>query len=402
MRKKIFVLTVIMFSLVLSGCSVEVSEISLNESSILIYIDDSYKLEALLLPEDASELAVIWESSNDNVAIVDDSGLIIGLTEGEVIITAISSNGLEANCVVKVEIPVDYLEINTSDLDIFPNESEQLIVSVFPQNASNNTIKWKSSNTSVATVNSTGLVTGVGSGSTTITAESVNGKKVTTRVTVIVNPTSISLNESTLLIINVDGETKTLVATVYPIDATDKTVSWTSSNSNIASVNQNGVVTAVNPGTAIITASTVNGRKATSTINVAYAPMDYIIGEDESNNDYSTATEITIRGTSVNGENTVYDLDYYKLYLTAGETVMVILEPEYSFDTEYYVLGLLNSSEVLIESASVDSSGDTISLQFEILTSGEYYFVVMYGNVIPSPYYDGDEYTLYVVWGNKQ
>lgn len=150
-------------------------------------------------------------------------------------------------------------------------ETVSLKATVAPSNATKKTIVWSSSDTSVATV-SGGNVTGIKPGTATITAATYNGKyKATCKVTVtqnssIVKPTGISLAQTSLELM--EGETGTLTATVAPSNATNKTVTWTSDNTSVATVNGSGTVTAVSAGTATIKASTFNGFTASATVTV--------------------------------------------------------------------------------------------------------------------------------------
>ena len=145
--------------------------------------------------------------------------------------------------------------------------TRQLTATVKPDNATDKSVKWSSSNNAVATVSASGLVTAVAPGSATITAETVNGLKATCVVTVnAIPPTSITVSPTSATL-DV-GATRQLTATVLPSNATDKSVKWSSSNNAIATVSASGLVTAVAPGSATITAETVNGLKATCAVTV--------------------------------------------------------------------------------------------------------------------------------------
>ena len=144
--------------------------------------------------------------------------------------------------------------------------SQILTATVSPSNATNNTLTWSSSNTSVATV-FYGVVEAVGFGTATITAKSNNGKTASCSVTV--NPiavSGVSLNKSSLSFTGT-GSSQTLTATVSPSNATNKTLTWSSSNTSVATVS-NGVVKAVGFGTATITAKSNNGKTASCSVTV--------------------------------------------------------------------------------------------------------------------------------------
>ena len=144
-----------------------------------------------------------------------------------------------------------------------------ITATVLPENASKKTVTWTSSDNSVATV-SGGTITGVSQGTAVITATTSNGLTATCNVTVtknndIVKPTSISLDKTNITVLQRNSET--LTATVLPANATNKTVTWSSSNESVASVS-GGVVTGVSAGTAVITAKTSNGLTATCGVTV--------------------------------------------------------------------------------------------------------------------------------------
>ena len=167
-------------------------------------------------------------------------------------------------------VDVQSVTLNRTSLTVKENETASLTASITPADATNKTITWTSSNTAVATV-SGGNVYGVSKGTATITAKSNNGKTATCTVTVtdnpdIVKPTGITLNKTSLELIA--GNSDSLTATVTPSNATNKTVTWTSDNTAVATVTNNGAVNAVKEGTAVIKASTSNGITATCTVTV--------------------------------------------------------------------------------------------------------------------------------------
>ncbi len=150
----------------------------------------------------------------------------------------------------------------------------QLTATVLPTNATNRTVTWKSSNTSVATVSNSGLVTAKSPGSATITATTTDGTYLSANCALtvqqnIIYATSISLNKASAGL--TEGNTIQLTATVMPEDATDKTVTWKSSNTSVATVNISGLVTAVAPGSATITATTNDGSNLSASCVVTVA-----------------------------------------------------------------------------------------------------------------------------------
>ena len=245
---------------------IEVTEITLSQTSLTLDEGATAKLIATVLPTDATDKTVIWNSSNPSVATVSD-GLVTALQEGTAIITA-SAGKKSAQCTVTVQkgvVAVTEVTLSQTNLTLDEGESATLTATVLPADATDKTVTWSSSNPSVVSV-SGGVVTAVREGTATITA-SAGGK--TAQCTVTVNKKIIEVTEVTLSQTNLtldEGESATLTATVLPADATDKTVTWSSSNPSVASVSD-GVVTAVREGTATITAS-AGGKTAQCTVMV--------------------------------------------------------------------------------------------------------------------------------------
>ena len=184
--------------------------------------------------------------------------------------------GNEAVDVVK--IPVTDVTLSKTSVSVMEAESTTVTATVAPSNATNKSVTWTSSDTSVATV-SGGVIKGVSVGTATITASSNNGIKATVKVTVkentsIVKPTGVTVTPSTLTLQS--GASGSLTATVTPSTATDKSVTWTSSNASVATVDSSGAVKAVGKGTATITAATSNGLTATATVTVEGKSTPYI------------------------------------------------------------------------------------------------------------------------------
>ena len=165
-------------------------------------------------------------------------------------------------------VAVTGVSLNKTSLSFTGTGSSQtLTATVSPSNATNKTLTWSSSNTSVATV-SNGVVKAVGFGTATITAKSNNGKTASCSVTVNpIQPTGIKATPETSTLYGLNGTVK-LSANVMPSNATNKAVTWSSRNTSVATVSSDGTVKAVGYGTTVITATTVNGLTSNCTINV--------------------------------------------------------------------------------------------------------------------------------------
>ena len=243
------------------------TDISLSQNSLVLAIGSDASLSADVLPADASNKKVTWESSNSNVVTVSN-GQVTAVGAGSAIVTASTHNGIKATCSVTVTQAVinpTSVSLNKTNITITEGTSATLTATVSPANAVNN-VTWTSSNTAVAAVNN-GKITAKGAGSATITVTTSNGKTATCTVTVnaAIQPTGVSLNITTLSL--KEGNSSTLAATVSPSNATNKNVTWKSSNTKVATVS-NGKVTAVGAGSATITVTTSNGKTATCTVTV--------------------------------------------------------------------------------------------------------------------------------------
>ncbi|MDE5829784.1 MAG: leucine-rich repeat protein [Duncaniella sp.] len=251
----------------------EVETITLNYHEMTIEAGGTLQLEVTFEPTDATDKTITWTTSDESVATVDADGLVTTLKPGNAIITATAGNGEEDECEITV-VPVPTVEItaislNHTEATIYPEDTLQLVVSYDPENATDKTITWSSSNTEVATVDENGLVTAHTDGSTVIMAITVNGINAECAVTV--SKKAIPA-EGIILSSDVEeltvGDTVELTATVTPVDTTDPTVTWTSSDEAVATVGEDGVVTAVGEGEATITA-TCGNVKAECTVIVS-------------------------------------------------------------------------------------------------------------------------------------
>jgi len=244
----------------------DVTGVSLNKASLSLAVGGTETLKATVSPSNATNKTVSWATSNSAVATVQN-GTVTAKSAGTATITVTSADGnKKATCAVTVTTPVSSVSLNKPSLSLNVGSSETLTATVSPGNATNKNVSWATSNSAVATVQN-GTVTAKSAGTATITVTTADGnKKATCAVTVTLPVSSVSLNKPSLSL--TVGATETLTATVSPSNATNKTVSWATSNSAVATV-QNGTVTAKSAGTATITVTTVDGNKmATCAVTV--------------------------------------------------------------------------------------------------------------------------------------
>ena len=223
---------------------------------------ETFKIEATVMPEDATDKTLEWTSSDESVATVDAEGNVSALKEGTCVITATAADGsgMSASCSINVSarvIPVESIMVSQESAELKFGESVALTATVVPEDATDKTVTWSSDNTDVAIVDADGNVTAVSLGVATITATSgdCSASCVVTVVatlveSIIVTPESWNGEE---------GETFKIEATVMPEDATDKTLEWASSDESVATVDGEGNVSVLNEGSCVIIAAAVDG-----------------------------------------------------------------------------------------------------------------------------------------------
>ena len=245
---------------------VHVTDIYLNKSTLTLGTGFSEQLTATISPGNAVEKTVVWESYDEDIATVDQTGKVTGVAYGTTTVRA-TARDVWAECTVNVIVPVEKITLDTYSATLEEGDYIWLNATVWPADATERNVDWSSSDTQVINVYTDGRVSAVGVGTATVTA-SAGGKTAECVITVnkkIIHVTSIKLNKSELWLDQ--NVSQKLIATVEPWNATDRSVTWSSSNENVATVEQDGYVTARSGGTAIITAS-ADGKTATCTVNV--------------------------------------------------------------------------------------------------------------------------------------
>ena len=303
---------------------IEITEVRLNKSTEALVEGDTTTLIATVLPENTTySKNVSWSSNNEAVATVSKDGIVTAKSAGTAVITATSENGKSASCTITVNeklIPITEVRLNKSTETLIEGDTTTLTATILPENTTNlSRISWNSSDETVATVSSGGIftddtitvfITAKSAGTAVITATSENGKSASCTITVSKEPiaiTEVRLNKSAETL--TEGDTTTLTATVLPENTTySKNVNWSSNNEAVATVSEDGTVTAKSAGTAIITATSENGKTASCTITVNKKDTNIAITEVRLNKSTETLTEgdTTTLVATVLPENTTY------------------------------------------------------------------------------------------------
>ena len=250
--------------------------ITLNKTEVTLEATQTTTLIATVLPDNTYNKVVTWKSSDETIAMVDENGKVTAIKVGEATITATTTDGtnLSASCKVTVNPTLaTSITLDKSEVELEATQTATLVATVLPELTTNKSVTWKSSDETIAIVDENGKVTAIKVGEATITATTTDGSNLSASCKVIVKPTqatSITLNktEASLKV----TETITLVATVLPELTTNKSVTWKSSNNAVATVSENGVVTAVATGEAIITATTTDGSNLSASAKIIVDP----------------------------------------------------------------------------------------------------------------------------------
>ena len=397
---------------------IEATAVTLSKTEMELLIGAKEQLTATVSPDNATDKTVVWTSSDNNIATVDENGNVTAVAIGSATITA-SCGNVKAECKVTVlAIEVEAISLSKTEISIFIGRASQLKATVSPDNATDKTIVWTSSNSDVATVDEKGNVTGIAIGSAIITASCgevkaeckvsvikksqtitwsqkfnnikdgdkieltatassgldvvytvlegdavVQGNTLTLnapgqvrveasqpgndeynaartvvkKITVLPIPASeVNLNKAELELLI--GGTEQLIATVSPDNASDKTVVWTSSDSNIVTVDENGLVQAIAAGNAIITASC---GEVKAECQVTVLKKEQTITWEQTFDDATEGNTIELNATASSGLDVVYmviegDAVIEGNLLTINTSGKISIEASQPGDNEFY------------------------------------------------------------------
>lgn len=250
--------------------AVPVTSIAVSADAAEIWEGGKTAVKATVSPEGATDKTVSWSSDNTVVATVDASGNVTGVKGGTATITATANDGsgVKGSCKITVKGLVKTITLDPASRTVLEGESFTINATVSPEDAADKSLTWTSSDESVATVKDGAVVT-LKAGTATITATANDPGKVSANCTLTVNGMVKSISFDCGASANVwKGQTLTIVATVDPSTATDKSLTWKSDNESVAKVDANGVVTAVADGEATITATANDGGGASQSVKV--------------------------------------------------------------------------------------------------------------------------------------
>lgn len=407
--------------------TVAVTGVSVSPTTATVGLGSTQQLNATIAPANATNQNLTWTSSNTAVATVNATGLVTAVSAGTTTITVktVDGNKTATSAITVAAIPVSSVAVSPTTASLYAGNTQQLSATISPVNATNKNVTWSSSNTAIATVNSSGLVTAVSAGTATVTTTTQDGDKLAT-ATITVNPntnftvyfykpsnwgtgikiyywsalptgvladaswpgvnmtnagngwysytftnvmsTNLIFNDGTsqsadlsrnktgwymnatwydsnpgtgVAVTSVSlspasaslsvGATQQLTPTVLPTNATNKSVTYSSNNAAVATVNASGLITAIANGSATITVTTVDGSKtSTCNVTVSTATGNYYtiknrwtgayLSDAGANVGYGT----TISGNSYKWQKIAIDATYFVLKNVAtGELINI-------------------------------------------------------------------------------
>ncbi len=298
---------------------VPVTDIILSSSDVTLDVGATTTITASVLPKNATNKTITWESNDTNLATISNTGLITGINPGSSTITASTENNIIATANFNILNPVTNIAFTTNSLSVREQIQTDLntLITFTPVDATDQSLRWISNNRNVATVSSSGIVTGIKGGTVIISA--ISNNDIIAQLSVIVTVPVVNIDFNIASISLIANTTKTIPVYFIPINATNKSLTWTSSNNNIATVSD-GVITGLNSGQVTITARSIDNSFAFTTLTAnILVPVTSITF----NNTYITGnvlTQITIIATVL----PVNATDKSLIWTSSNETVATV------------------------------------------------------------------------------
>lgn len=296
----------------IASCAVEVlkpiRDIIISKDFYEIEVDKTCQIDAYAIPTNASNNALVYESSDESVLKVDDYGLASALSEGHATVIIKSSDGTNISKEINFKVVrlISDIIIETADSEIEVGETYQLDAYAIPTNATNTTLSYKSSNEQVITVDNNGIITAISEGNASVIISTTDGTNISKRCTfrvvryvheIVMNPSSANM---------LVDETMRIDAYALPANASNTDIIFSSSDDRIVTVNDKGVVTAISEGEAIITVSACDNSGVSAQCNVTVLPKSGI--HDVVGDKADLVSIYTIDGKLITKDVTLSDL----------------------------------------------------------------------------------------------
>lgn len=262
-------------NIVVGYCKVTVNQeaqgIKLSQTNIQLPMSQkTYQLYATLTPDNTTNKEIIWASQNTKIVTIDQNGLITFKNSGTATVSAQSADNplLIAYCTITIEKSVSSVQLDYHDVEMYTGETRRISYRVYPENATYPEVIWTSFDTSVVTVDDSGMLAAKGPGTTQIMLMSVEDGSYYDICTVVVKQkaTSVKMNYKELTMDR--GEYFDMEVTITPINSTEASLIWESLNPKVATVSSNGRITARAEGTAIVAVRTQSGVTSYCTVTV--------------------------------------------------------------------------------------------------------------------------------------
>ncbi|MEX0274400.1 MAG: Ig-like domain-containing protein, partial [Flavobacteriaceae bacterium] len=357
---------------------VPVIGVSISPTSDTLEVGQTTNLTATVEPANANNTDISWSSSDTDIATVNANGRVTAISEGSATITVTTDDGdFTATADITVVIPVTGVSVSPTSSTLEVGQTTDLTATIEPSNATNTTVSWSSSDSDVATVDSNGKITAIGSGAATITVTTEDGDLTATAdITVVIPVTGVNVSPTsrTLEV----GQTATLTATVEPANATNTNISWSSSDADIATVNTDGLVTAIAEGSTTITVTTDDGNfTATATITVEPAtvpvtgvtvsPVNATLTEGDTQQlsasvSPSNATDMGVSWSSSDTDVATVSTNGLVTAILEGNATITVTTDDGDFTA---------TATITVEAATISVTGVTVSPVNATLTEGD-------------------------------
>ena len=327
------------------------SELTLTVPDEEMSVGQSMQADVMTLPKKTRD-KITWKSENPNIIAVDEQGRLTGLSQGSCEITAESASGLKSAVTVRCVLPAEKLSLRQEKREVYQGK-EFTLEAVLSPAQSRQSVMWRSSDPTVVSVNSKGKVKGVSFGSAVVYASTADGLTAQCEVTVVTRAELLHLDVKKLLLNR--GDTHRLNAVIYPSyspETTDKCL-WSSTNEAVASVDENGVVTAVGVGSCIINCKTsgdliskcqVSVRQPAQSAEITGGKSEIYIGE------------VTVLNVRLTPDDTTDKVEWH----TDNEEVVYVSD-------NGSVKGKAAGSAVVTAKVVNDVTGEAVTASYEII-----------------------------------
>ena len=247
----------------------QVSRISLTAGAKSVAVGETLELAAAFQPENATLRQVTWTSGDERIATVDETGRVTGIKRGNVriIATAVDGSNVRSNISVQVTQPAGEISLDKTEITVDAGRNTMIRATVLPKDANDRNVVWSTTDPAIATVNGQGRITGVALGTCEVVCTSKSNGNVQARATVHVQQPVKSVTFDTAPMVYA-GEALQLAWHVEPDNASNKALTFSTSNRNILTVSPEGIVTGIKAGEAYVNAVTTDGTNRRARVRV--------------------------------------------------------------------------------------------------------------------------------------